>query len=53
MGLHESTVERIANIYERTKSKTERFIIESGLRQGGVLAPLLFITVMRNTNKGR
>ncbi|KAL1447116.1 hypothetical protein WDU94_005460 [Cyamophila willieti] len=53
IGIHEEIVERIVEIYTGTKSKvktrmgmTENFIIESGLRQGGVLSPLLFITVM-------
>lgn len=53
IGISEEIVGRIVEIYERTKSKvktkmgmTESFTIDSGLRQGGVLSPLLFITVM-------
>jgi Reverse transcriptase (RNA-dependent DNA polymerase). len=54
----ETIVDRIARLYARTKSgvKTkmgmiESFTIESGLRQGGVLSPLLFITVMNEIQK--
>jgi Reverse transcriptase (RNA-dependent DNA polymerase). len=58
IGINETIVDRIARLYARTKSKiktklgmTESFIIESGLRQGGVLSPLLFITVMNEIQK--
>ncbi|KAI5755372.1 hypothetical protein M8J77_016259 [Diaphorina citri] len=53
IGIGEEIVGRIVEIYERTKSRvktkmgmTESFTIDSGMRQGGVLSPLLFITVM-------
>ncbi|KAI5754231.1 hypothetical protein M8J77_006965 [Diaphorina citri] len=58
IGVKQDIIDRIAEMYRGISSAvktcfglTESFEIESGLRQGGVLSPLLFVTVMDEIQK--